>query len=192
VIDWAARLKAALAENVSVPNLSNVPNATREGQPKASHEAIGTNGTIGSRTKCDSGAPAPLDAAAVGAAPAEGEPAEPEGDGWSADDWRAYFAERAGIAEFTGGLLRAEAEARAFACCVGEWLNRNPVRSPPGRCHRCDEADNAHDPLLPLGTESTGHAWLHSRCWPAWRDARKAEALAAMAAMGIHKPRMFR
>ncbi len=34
-------------------------------------------------------------------------------------------------------VCRAEAEARAFACCVAEWLNRNPVRSPPGRCLGC-------------------------------------------------------
>ena len=49
----------------------------------------------------------------------------PGGDGWSAEDWQAFFDERAGIAEFDGGLPRAEAEARAFACCVVEWLNRN-------------------------------------------------------------------
>ena len=36
-------------------------------------------------------------------------------DGWSAQDWQAYFDERAGIVEFDGGLPRAEAEAQAFA-----------------------------------------------------------------------------
>ena len=92
-------------------------------------------------------------------------------DGWSAEDWRAFFDERAGIAEFDGGLPRAQAEARAFACCVAEWLNRNPVRSPPGRCLGCGGGEHAHDPLLPFGTEPTGHAWLHSRCWPAWHAA---------------------
>ena len=44
-------------------------------------------------------------------------------DGWSAEDWRAFFDERAGIAEFDGGLPRAAAEALAFDCCVVEWLN---------------------------------------------------------------------
>ena len=34
--------------------------------------------------------------------------------------------------EFDGGLPRPEAEARAFACCVTEWLNRNAIQSPPG------------------------------------------------------------
>ena len=113
----------------------------------------------------------------------------PAEDGWSGEDWQAFFDERAGIAEFDGGCRVREAEARAFACCVVEWLNRNPVRSPPGRCLGCGESEHAHDPLLPFGTEAGGHAWLHSRCWPAWHAARKAEAIAALAAMGIDQPR---
>jgi hypothetical protein len=31
----------------------------------------------------------------------------PRRDGWSADDWQAFFDERAGITEFDGGLSRA-------------------------------------------------------------------------------------
>ena len=112
-------------------------------------------------------------------------------DGWSGEDWLAFFDERAGIAEFDGGLPRAEAEARAFACCVAEWLNRNPVRSPPGRCLACGGGGDAHDALLPHGIEPTGHAWLHSRCWPAWHAGRKAEAVAALAAIGIAAPAKF-
>jgi hypothetical protein len=75
-------------------------------------------------------------------------------DGWSAEDWQVFFDERAGIAEFDGGLSRAEAEAQAFACCVVEWLNRNPKCSPPGHCLGWGGRDHAHDPLLPCGTES--------------------------------------
>ena len=112
----------------------------------------------------------------------------PGGDGWAAANWQVFFDERAGIAEFDGYLPRAQAEARAFACCVAEWLNRNTVRSPPQRCFGCGGGDHAHDPLLPYGTESTGHAWLHSRCWPAWHTGRQAEAVAALAAMGIAAP----
>ena len=104
----------------------------------------------------------------------------PGRDGWSAEDWQVYFDERAGIAEFDGGLPRAEAEARAFECCVVEWLNRNPVCSPPGRCLGCGGSEDAHDQLLPYGTEPTGHAWLHSRCWAAWHASRKAKAVAVL------------
>lgn len=109
----------------------------------------------------------------------------PANDGWSGEDWLAFFDERAGIAEFDGGLPRDQAEARAFACCVVEWLNRNPACSLPGRCLGCGRSEHAHDKLLPFGTESSGHAWLHSRCWPAWHAGRKAEAIAALAEVGI-------
>lgn len=116
----------------------------------------------------------------------------PANDGWSGQDWLAFFDERAGIAEFDGGLSREQAEPRAFAACVVEWLTRNPARSPSGRCLGCGGSEHAHDKLLPFGTEATGHAWLHSRCWPAWHAARKAEAIAALAAMGIEQPRTHR
>ena len=108
-------------------------------------------------------------------------------DGWSGEDWRAFFDERAGIAEFDGGLPRDQGESRALACCVSEWLNRNPVRSPPGRCLGCGEAEYGQDPLLPFGIETTSHAWLHSRCWPAWHASRKSEAIAALSTFEIHE-----
>jgi hypothetical protein len=44
--------------------------------------------------------------------------------GWTGEDWREFFEERAGIAEFDGGLSRDQAEAQAFSCCVGKWLHR--------------------------------------------------------------------
>jgi hypothetical protein len=108
-----------------------------------------------------------------------------EREGWSGEDWHAFFDERAGIAEFDAGLPREQAEPRAYACCVTEWLNRNPVCSSPNRCTRCCEVGHVRDPLLPFGTERTGHAWLHSCCWSAWSTARHAEAAAALEAMGI-------
>jgi len=115
----------------------------------------------------------------------------PGPDGWSPDDWLAFFGERAGIAEFDGGMPRREAEAHAFACSVVEWLNRNPAPSSPGRCLECGQAELAQDPLLPFGTEWGGHAWLHSSCWPAWRVRRNVESLNALAAMGLVVPGKF-
>jgi hypothetical protein len=84
-----------------------------------------------------------------------------------------------------GGVPRSDAEAQAFACCIVEWLNRNPARSPPGRCLGCGDHEHGHDPLLPYGVEPTGYAWLHSRCWQAWHAARKREAVAALKAMEL-------
>ena len=112
----------------------------------------------------------------------------PGQDGWSAEDWQVFFDERAGIVEFDGGRPRPESEAQAFACCVVEWLNRNPERSTTGRCFGCGDREYAHDPLLPYGVEPTGHVWLHSRCWHAWYEARQAKAVSVLAIMGISAP----
>jgi hypothetical protein len=111
----------------------------------------------------------------------------PGWDGWSAEDWQVFFDERAGIAEFEGGLPRGQAEAHAAASCIEEWLNRNFVRRPPERCVVCG-GDHIHEPLLPLAIELTGHAWLHSSCWPYWHAKRKTEAVTALAVMGIASP----
>ena len=106
----------------------------------------------------------------------------PGRDGWSAEDWQAFFDERAGIMEFDGRLSRTEAEAHALACCIVEWLNRNPTPSAPGRCVWCGQADAA---VLPYGTAPGTHIWLHAECWPAWQDTRRCQAREALARMGI-------
>jgi hypothetical protein len=86
-------------------------------------------------------------------------------DRWSAGDWQVFFDERAGIAEFDGGLSRGQAEVRAFECCVAEWLTRNPTRSPPRR----EDAD-----IWPLG-----------RCQSVCDWGRRVEALSALVAIGV-------
>lgn len=110
------------------------------------------------------------------------------GRDWSAEDWQVLFDERAAIAEFDGGLPPEEAESRAFACCVVEWLNRHPCPSAPGRCAHCCGWESHGAVVLPFGTEPGTHVWLHADCWSTWYHARQAEAVAAMAAMGIHEP----
>ena len=108
-----------------------------------------------------------------------------EKDHWHAEDWRACYDERAAVAEFDGGLSRRDAEALAHACCVTEWLNRNPVESPPGQCLGCRQGERPHEPLVPFGTWTTGHAWLRHRCWDGWHARKKAEATRALKAIGI-------
>jgi hypothetical protein len=108
-------------------------------------------------------------------------------DGWRAEDWQAFFDERTAICEFDGSLPRTESEARAFDCCVVEWLNRSRIQSLPGRCLSCGGQESAGNPLLPFGTDETGHGWVHRGCWTAWRYGREAEAVAALASMGIMK-----
>jgi len=113
----------------------------------------------------------------------------PAEDGWSAEDWQVFFEERAGIAEFDGALPRPQAEELAFTCCVVEWLNRSAVSSMPGRCIGCGGTQNAHDPLLPYGVETTGHVWLHALCWPSWHEDRKAQAVVILSSIGIAPPK---
>jgi hypothetical protein len=108
---------------------------------------------------------------------------------WTAADWEAFFHERAGMAEFDGGLGRRQAEELAFEHCIVEWLMRHSVRSNPGTCLWCGHfEDDERGIVLPFGIEASGHAWLHFDCWPAWHSQRRAEAIAALATMGISVP----
>lgn len=116
----------------------------------------------------------------------------PGNDGWSGEDWREFFEERAGIAEFDGGLPRDQAQARAFSCCVAEWLHRNPARSPSGRCDHCGQTKGMLLPYLTGYSEKDhGHTWLHQECSRAWHQAWRAKAVSALVAIGISKPLMF-
>ena len=99
----------------------------------------------------------------------------PAKGGWSAEDWRLYFEERAAIAEFDGGLPRAKAD-------VVTWLDRNPAPSAPGRCAWCGRSEN-HAPVVPFGTEPGTH--LHRECWSEWRKMRQSQARKALTRMGI-------
>jgi hypothetical protein len=106
----------------------------------------------------------------------------PVKDGWSAEDWRLFFEERAAIAEFDGGLPRKNAEAQAFECCVVTWLHRNPAPSAPGRCAWCGRSES-HAPVVPFGTEPG--TWPHRECWSEWRKMRPFQAKEALTRMGI-------
>lgn len=112
----------------------------------------------------------------------------PSPDGWNAEDWHLYYEERAAISEYDSSLPRPQAEALAFACCVTEWLNRNPVRSSSDLCLACRAVARPHDPLLPFGVESQGLAWLHHQCWRVWQENRRGQAVVALAKMGIEEP----
>lgn len=99
---------------------------------------------------------------------------------WTAEDWQIFYDERAGIAEFAGGFSRDEAETRAFNCCVREWMNKHPVRTPSGSCAYCGGGDQDGNRLLPHGTAMTGHTWVHYHCWQPWYEERRNEAVGAV------------
>ena len=92
----------------------------------------------------------------------------PDASGWTPEDWRAYFEERAGIRQFEGGFERSEAERLAFGDCVTEWLTRNPERNKPTICSACGSGDKANEPVVPFGVQRFGHTWIHHGCWQNW------------------------
>lgn len=113
---------------------------------------------------------------------------------WGAEDWLAFFDERAGIAEFDGGLSRAEAEARAWECAISHWTNTTPIPDPlPSFCPVCDrafakEAGSSIPALRPGG----GHVWLHPGCHGRYMIRRRAEAKRALVGMGLTLPEGWR
>jgi hypothetical protein len=77
-----------------------------------------------------------------------------------------------------------QAKDQAFGSLIVEWLNENPAPSVPGRCACCGKPDSSGAVVVPFGTEPGTHTWLHAECWPAWHEARRAEAIVALRAPG--------
>ena len=116
----------------------------------------------------------------------------PGSDGWTVEDWWKFFEERAGIVEFDGGRPRDQAQARAFSCCVGEWLHHHPARSASGRCDHCGQSKGLLLPYLTgYSPQDPGHTWLHQECSRAWHQTHGAKAVSALMAMGISIPAKF-
>ena len=70
---------------------------------------------------------------------------------------------------------------RSLEAGVIEWLNQHPCPSPAGRCAWCGALETAGAVVVPFGTEPGTHTWLHAECWPAWQQARRAQAQALSA-----------
>jgi hypothetical protein len=106
----------------------------------------------------------------------------PTSGGWSREDWRDYFEERAAIREHDGGMSRTDAEAGALADCVARWRAFNPLpASSDGACVQCGKA-RPDTPVLARG----GHAWLHRECWAPMNAEREEMARRAVeAALGL-------
>ncbi len=109
-----------------------------------------------------------------------GEPA------WTAEDYQAYFDERAAIYEHDGYRARREVECLAFGDTVRQWLAFHP---PPvwevwRGCAQCLDDDRGGDPLLPFLTRG-GHTWIHDQCTARWRSHRRSEAEYTLRLMGI-------
>ena len=111
-------------------------------------------------------------------------------DEWTAEDWRVFHDERAGIAEHDGGLSRDDAERQAFECCTMEWLWQHPpTASRPERCAHCGKplGEPGRDDLPYLSSDG-GHVWMHSGCHGDWTARRRAQAVAELAGLGLTSP----
>ncbi len=75
------------------------------------------------------------------------------------------------------------AEAVAYQRRLVEWLDDNPASSAPDRCAECCGVDAPGAALVPFGVGP--HVWLHTDCWPVWRDKRVEQARVALAGQGI-------
>ena len=101
---------------------------------------------------------------------------------WAAADWCAWFDERAGIAEFDGGLRREAAERQAFESCIVEWQRQNPVKVSPSICAGCGAGATAD---APLALSRVQPAPLHVECAQDWHEKWRAQAIKSLAKFGI-------
>ena len=102
--------------------------------------------------------------------------------GWSPEDWQVLFDERAGIAEYDGGLSRLDAEMYAFEDCVDHWLALHlPVAREQEHCLRCGTPVTDQDKASVVVTCVGGTMGrLHDGCAPTWKNLRRWEARTAL------------
>lgn len=109
-----------------------------------------------------------------------------EKSGWSVNEWREYFEERAAISEFDHGLPRTNAEINAFDLCVQEWLRQHTTTSAQGVCNQCQQRDGLALPYLTgENIRNTPNVWLHHECADQWHEARRDSAIASLKAIGL-------
>jgi hypothetical protein len=94
------------------------------------------------------------------------------------------FEQRADLIETVRGLSRAEAERAAYEQVLITFLNKTYPDTSAHACAECAGPDTPAAQLLPFGVGER-HTWLHQRCWAAWRERRRNEAIAVLAAIGI-------
>jgi hypothetical protein len=106
---------------------------------------------------------------------------------WNADDWQVFYTERAGVAEYDGGMPRHKAEQQAYEACVVRWLNTNsPGNTSDTFCPHCQKPNGAPgNSCTPVLSGNGGHVWLHHACLDPWRAHRRQEAMTVLAGLGI-------
>ena len=106
---------------------------------------------------------------------------------WNATDWQEYYDERAGVAEYCGGILRDKAERMAFESCVVRWLDMHPpIIADEKICPHCNQPNGViGTSCVPVLSGGGGHIWLHHRCLDDWRKQRREKSVEALSVMGV-------
>jgi hypothetical protein len=106
---------------------------------------------------------------------------------WTAEDWRADFAERADFLEHNKGLLRERAERQALEEAVQHWMCLHPpsLSTPEQDCVFCGKTGEWSGNILLPVLARDGHTWVHADCHEPWMDQLGREALRALGAMGV-------
>jgi len=108
--------------------------------------------------------------------------------GWSVADWRAFFDERAGIAEHDGGLDRPQAERQAFTDCVRQFLRRHaPGYRPDVKCLHCGDMVIKAE-AWPLVCPDNLARWVHHTCFDDFQLLRVRDAVLCLDRLGIADP----
>jgi hypothetical protein len=109
---------------------------------------------------------------------------KPDWAGLSGMDWRANYYRRL-RERLRCGAAREMAVVEAFQRVLTGWLNSHLQATSPIRCAHCGRPEDAlyAGVLLPFGVGP--HAWVHSRCWEAWRAARRRKAIETLAGCGV-------
>jgi hypothetical protein len=102
---------------------------------------------------------------------------------------RSCFDNHLVIVTRVRGLSGDEAKRAAFENVLVEFQDDDfPRHSDPNACLWCRRPEEPGAPLIPLGL-GRQTAWLHrDPCAEKWRQTRRADAIAKLAAMGIVRP----
>jgi hypothetical protein len=100
--------------------------------------------------------------------------------------WRQNFATNVTSVLRVRNISRIEAEKVAFANTVTAFLDASLPNTDQNRCAHSGSSERPND-LRPMGGGAR-HSWVHSDCWKAWSERRRAGAIEALAAMGIVSP----
>ena len=88
------------------------------------------------------------------------------------------------------GRRISKAERRAFEAAVINWMNSNaPVNPDPNRCAACGKSlGRIGQNSVPVLSGNGAHIWLHHGCHGDWMAQRRAEAVQALAGLGLTPP----